>query len=58
MPERASEPPFNCDDDECSPGVCSLADVVPTWLRPYRCQYLAAADRRARDVVIREAADE
>jgi len=47
------EPPFICDDEQCSPGVCSLADL-PTWIRPYRCQYLGAADRRARDIVIRE----
>lgn len=55
MPSDPDEPPFICDDDLCSPGVCSLTGVVPTWMRPYRCQYLSAADRRARDIVIREA---
>ena len=47
----ASEPPFICDDEQCAPGVCSLEGVVPTWMRPYRCQYLSEGDRRARDIV-------
>jgi hypothetical protein len=48
------EPPFDCDDDQCAPGVCSLADVVPVWMRPYRCQYLSDAERRVRRQVFGE----
>lgn len=53
----SEEPQFCCDDDECLPGICSLAGILPTWMRPYRCQYLSTADRHARDIVIREATD-
>jgi hypothetical protein len=50
MPEPAVGPPFDSDETF---GARSMTEF-PVWMRPYRCRHLSAADRRARDIVIRE----